>query len=650
MKSTLVFIGLVLCLLTPFAGCADKDMPLSEGNKAGLTNAIFQLNIALDGEGGMSRSGKAHPNGSTPGHSIETAIHTVHLFVVPVTSVSGGEEAEQWDQMKYGVTSISSGTFTNPIQVPVEEIPSTKMHVYVGANLSQAQVNAFKEPYDTPATEREYTTEESYYKDAINEFAPFHIDERGGVEAKSRNPENIAMFARDMLTVDVNTDNDTSGDDTAEEKKSIDIGTVYLKRMVAKVLVTCATQEGSSNGDEKNGFAPGGLSDVYYVKLTGEFTTNENAKPKGWIRQSDVYYFINNMPRRTRFLQTYTDTDNDGRKETLKPNYNLKEAMTDLDTQFSPLDFNKQKVNDIFIHYDQLELYNHNSSFKESSVWNEDTYKDLVKNGGPSANNAYNKNGIGMYTLENVFDTDGITENEMSQLMEYAAVPVVTQVSIAACFTPRFIYVTKEEWEDGMNKEEPNPIKAMKLPEHEETLEELLKDKVHEVVPANDDYRLLECPNEEVAQFILTASLRIHGRLTGNDGKDEYVPGTHGDDARYPINTYFVYSGANEAAFNTYGTASKGNKNGGDTDYAAIWPEMVPFTRGWGYYYTYINNVADGPIDDLSQSCIERNCYYILTVNSIGHMGASVTDPKYIKVYTRKAVWQDGGSGEITLH
>lgn len=642
MKRRLVFIGLGFCLLTLFSRCADQDMLLPDNGKtAGLTNAVFQLSIDFDRANGMTRTDDGtQTNDSTPGHSIERAIHSVHLFVVPVRT-SGGNEEERWDEMKYGVARLS-GTFNNPIQVPVAEIPSTKMHIYVGANLSEAQVNAFRNNTNLVPAEREYATQEKLYKNAINEFAPFDTD---GV-TRNRNPKNIAMFANEVLTVDVDADaesGDTSGDDGADEKNSINIGTVYLKRMVAKVLVTCATQKGSEQGNESEGFAPGGLPTVEYVKLTDEFTTNEGAKPKGWIRQEQVYYFVNNMPRGTRFLQTYRVDEQDNTKKTLVPNYNLKTSMEKLGTKFSPLDFIKDNVNRIFIHYDQLELYKNNSSFKVSSVWDQKTYDDLIKVGGPTTDNAYNQDGIGMYTLENVFDTEGITQSEMNQLMEYAAVPMVTQVSIAACFTPRFIYVTKEEWEK---------IKDEKF--KEESSEEVKKVSdyvtLSEVADAQGgDFWYVECENEKVAQTILTASLKIHGRLTDNDGNDEYDTNTSGEKDRYPINTYFVYSGTNEASFNTYGTASKGYIKDGK-DNVAIWPEMVPFTRGWGYYYTYINNVGNGPVDNLSQSCIERNCYYILTVNSIGHMGASVTDPKYIKVYTRKADWKEGGTGETTLH
>ena len=93
-------------------------------------------------------------------------------------------------------------------------------------------------------------------------------------------------------------------------------------------------------------------TDVNYVKITGDLE-HEN-EPKGWTRQEEVYYFVNNMPRRTKYLQVYQDKNSDGIKETLVPNYNLKETLDNLATKFSRLNFFESYYPDLpKIHHEQ---------------------------------------------------------------------------------------------------------------------------------------------------------------------------------------------------------------------------------------------------------------------------------------------------------
>lgn len=590
MKQPLIFIGLTVCLLTFFVGCTDKDLPVSHPDSegtTGLANITFQLNVALGGENGMTRA----MSDSTIGHSIETTISTLHLFVVPLT---GG--SENWEAMEYGIARLGN-TYQNPVCVTMKGVSFRQMRVYVGANMSEEQVMAFRQSKDEYEIPKDGALQ--YYYGAINQFAPFPV------EGMERDPKNIVMFARDVFSVDLDNMTQKNSDDR------INLGTVYLKRIVAKILVTCEVNE----------------TDVNYVKITGDLE-HEN-EPKGWTRQEEVYYFVNNMPRRTKYLQVYQDKNSDGIKETLVPNYNLKETLDNLATKFSPLKFDVTEIKKKYIHYDQLELYNHNQSFQKSVIWNQNEYDKLINN----KESTYNKENTGMYTLENVFGIkDGdFTDVQLAQLKNYEALPILTHVSIAAKFTPRFIFVTNEEW-NGEGEDDKSAMKKQTLADGS-----VLEAKVKKIKEYDGNYLYLICEDEEAAKKILTYSLEKHEHLT----KEDYDPDKK---YMYPAETYFAYWGTDEAYFCSYGAASKGNKEGHN------WPEMIPYTGGWNYYYTYINNEREGPVTSIGQSCIERNCYYILRVNSIGSLGSSISDPRYIKVHTLKSGWQYGGEGETTLH
>ena len=154
--------------------------------------------------------------------------------------------------------------------------------------MSEEQVMAFRQSKDEYEIPKDGALQ--YYYGAINQFAPFPV------EGMERDPKNIVMFARDVFSVDLDNMTQKNSDDR------INLGTVYLKRIVAKILVTCEVNE----------------TDVNYVKITGDLE-HEN-EPKGWTRQEEVYYFVNNMPRRTKYLQVYQDKNSDGIKETLVPN------------------------------------------------------------------------------------------------------------------------------------------------------------------------------------------------------------------------------------------------------------------------------------------------------------------------------------------
>lgn len=607
-----LFIWLGFCLSALFTGCADENMPVSlpdgEGEKTPV-DVTFQLNLAVAGNEGTTPP--AQPD-STQGNTIENRINSVQLFVVPMDDQ--GNEA--WNELIFGETNIK-GNFNNPVTVTIPEFIFNKINVYVGANMNREQTRAFiksKTGYHE-MTKDKFPT---YYQ-SINQLAPFHAQWNEG--ADDRNPENIVMFATSALSADKDNIKENRTDD---KKTTIDLGTATLKRVVAKVLLTCITGKGSGTGSE--GIAPGSLPDKDYVKTANKSGESEDSGPQGWIRQENVYYFINSMPRRVKFLQEYEDKDHDGEKEALVPDYNLRETVNELNVKFTPLKFSHEEISEVYIHYDQLELYKRNQSFRQSEVWSQTDYDNLIAD----KESAYSEDGVGMYTVENVFGVnDGdFSEDELKQMKDYTALPFLTHVSIAAKFTPRFIYVTEEEWKTMQNEKLDN-----------RPLKELTK-TVHTDDNGKNRYYLLKCDNEAVSHRILTLSLQIAGHLI-LDENAEYDP--ENNPYMFPAETFFAYFVQGEVFYCSYGTASLANPE------ERPFEEFVPYTRGWSYYYTYINNEGTGPVTSIKQSIIERNNYYILKLNSITSLGTSASDEKYIKVHTLKSDWQEGGTGGVII-
>lgn len=616
MKIGIVHIA-IICLLSWCTGCSDKDAALPHDGER--PDIVFRLRVAPDGGGSM-----AADDGTSPGHTIESTIDWLHLFIVPVEPMAGGTNDENWNKVVYQRVWASEATAPNTFRVPIGKMPSGNVNIYVGANMNNEQVVALCGTPDHSFYVKPEGNLVRYYA-AINLFAPFITNTE-----YDRNPKNIVMFSKEVLPVE-----DLPGKlKQADGQWVADIGTVALKRVVAKVLTTCVTVQGKAEGNSQQGIAPGAEPGIGYVPLANELLGNKDNEPKGWIRQQDVYYFINNMPRGLVFVQHYLDKDGDGINESLSPTYNLRDRLDALVNNLTALEFDHDEVAKYYIHYDQLELFQNNKSFQQSSVWNQGEYDELMNNPTQSE---YNKEKVGMYTLENVFGVkDGdFTDNELAQLRNYEALPLITHVSIAAKFTPRSIFVTKEEWENGKNSYGPMKDQPM-IGETDKTI----KDFVTKTSGEQTYYHLV-CHNEAVARQILTSSLEMHKKLLPEN--EEYDP--NNNPGMYPPETYFAYFGTNENFFCSYGAASLGTTD----DKTGVLEEMVPYTRGWSYYYTYINNEEEGPVTSIKQSCVERNTYYILTVKSIGTLGTSVSDPKYMKVHTSKSHWRDGGSGDITL-
>lgn len=613
MRHLILYSAWFLTLTILLTGCAEET-PFTapdNGGTNGMRTAIFRLNIAVEGDGGMTRANDW--TDKTPGDDVECKISTLHLFVVPVTATPDGEETEHWEQMIYAQARPAP---TNPAEVETSLPQTNLLNLYVAANLNYSQVQHFRNGNEANSY---YKLQYDTYETAIEELAPF----TRGTSQRT----NIAMFANEPIRVDISNIPDT---DPTDGEKHIDAGEVTLKRMVAKVLLTCESY--NNNTITPPLIAPGSEANVNYVPAKGVFISeetfgnnnnNERIGYKGWFRQENIRFYINNMPRQAKFRQIYTDTDNDGTDE-LMPNYNLRERINE-SVSFSPLTYNEQEINEWYYHYSNETLYWKGADlYQQSLVWNQNEYDILVENDDDYVNSAYHGAAVGLYTLENVYGVnDGdFTDAERAQMKSYSGLPFLTQVSIAAKFTPRVIFVTEEEWEEMIKKQADLENQTTEV-------------KTYEI--QNTTIHLLICKTEKVAQTILNQSLELANKLQ--------KPG-FSEDGKYPSDTFFSYTspGVDGISFTTYGVAKVGNTGG------EVWSNMATYRGGWIFYYTYLNNETDAPVERIEQAVIERNRYYILKLTGIGTIGESTGESNYIQVHTLKSPWRDGGEGELTLH
>lgn len=133
---------------------------------------------------------------------------------------------------------------------------------------------------------------------------------------------------------------------------------------------------------------------------------------------------------------------------------------------------------------------------------------------------------------------------------------------------------------------------------------------------------------------------------------DEQQPG-------FPENTYLSVVGEQgETEFYTYGAARTIAVELGkwtEKDDPKKLASFKAMPRGRGYYYTYVDNrkATDKPADTpptYADGQVERNVYYILTVDAFATPGRTGSEPEYIKVHTRVEAWKDGGSANVELN
>ena len=363
-----------------------------------------------------------------------------------------------------------------------------------------------------------------------------------------------------------------------------------LKRLVAKVLVAC-------KADAKG-----------YANTPDEPNTQEGLQ--GWIKRSEVQYTLNGVNKSTYIMQQVQDgTDYDA--NVTDPNQNLQDYanLYDADNETSYLTL----INGDFYYYNVTNL-----------MQNAGLYRDAA----PVDENANYTAGI--YCPENTFDAVQDAGNLSDNPSAWG---MVTSVSIKAKFTPRRLNVEGGLFDYILSHNAADLTQSVK-----DAVRALKSEVKSEFQIVDNDTYSVNCQTEEVAKAFLKYSLVYNKFLTNemlaNNG--------------FPDETYFYHSENN--GYYTYGAAKI---RYGAADNTTQLGNYQPYYDGWGFYYTYIDNRLDssknGNFTFYRHGQVERNRYYILTINSFSSPGSSVGDANYVEVNTNVLPWKNGGKGEITL-
>lgn len=416
----LCYLYIMMCVfgLLALAGCRKDAVLLTEEDTAG--RSVLVLNFSI--EGSEAASGRAVEDDSPkhPAAEWEDNIAFFHLFI------------------KY-----ADGTWEEPIpfttiggvlqyEIEMEQPDLSKETFYLGANLSTEQVQTFisqQQAKDEGQTIPAYTFTKNNF-DLVTDFSPYSTYE----ERVDRN--HIAMFctegANPVLT------------DAASNAYAVSFN---LKRMVAKVLITCRIDENIVGGADGQSYVP--------------ITSDANSDFKGWIRQTDVKYMLNGLNRQAYIMQQVDNAVTEAYANVIDPNNNLQQSAAGGNFFFQ-----------------QLEGEVENGFFRTSSVFDADRLS--ITNVDYTGNQPYTE---GIYCPENTFAVSNITlEGEQAQ---------VTHVNVAARFTPKKLYI-----EEGLTAY----IAA------DQTIPADVRDEISNLTESNG---MVECLTEAAAAQLLASSLKM---------------------------------------------------------------------------------------------------------------------------------------------
>lgn len=415
----LCYLYIMMCVfgLLALAGCRkDAMLPDEQGNAQGKT--LLVLDFTIEGHSAASRAvGDDSPE--HPAADWEDNIAFFHVFI-----------------------KHADGTWEDPIifsavndalryEIELEQADLTGETIYLGANLTTSQAVSFMEQQQAKDRNEDmppYTFTGNSFS-LVTDFSPYStFDER-----TERN--HIAMFCMEGATPKL----------TDAESNAYTVN-FSLKRMVAKVLVTCKIDENKTGGADGEQYVP--------------ITSDVNSEFKGWIRQTDVKYIVNGLNRKAYIMQQIDETAADAYANVIDPNNELSPSVP---------------ANNFFFH--QVEGEQDNSFFCPSlpfdAVRLSETNTDYV------GNNPYTE---GIYCPENTFAASDITlEGEQAQ---------VTHVNVAARFTPKKLYI-----EEGLQAY----IAA------DQTVPTDVRDEISKLTESNG---MVECLTEAAAAQLLASSLK----------------------------------------------------------------------------------------------------------------------------------------------
>lgn len=652
-----IWFLLSLAMMPFFAGCVNDDMlpdcPSEEEKPAGNVYIRLQMNLNSDGPGDSRASSRADEGSTdpatpvtdpeTPGTSKENAVNTVDILVVnAATDKLTYVESLNADQINKMLTAADGAV------VPIFAAQGQAVKIYAAVNMTEAMRRTFV--IGAAMSDLTISSTGSSYWDVINEFVPGSNGKQTELEAAGG---CIPMTGRFKIT-DKNFE--TEGDDviTISGEHFTEDNSLFVKasvsRIVAKVHVLA----------ECPGLTDMHL-DVKYVNAKdaeAEYVPgNEFANWIGWIRLDNVRYFMNGTNK-----STYIFPQSNG----IANQYALKDLNMDLFRYRNGRRFTG--FEDDFMYYSGMALHKENisaqSHFSQVEEYNKTTLYNTKAN-----SDVEDRYTAGQYCAENYFTMPDVgSENDLICTERKDAIPMITHLSIAAKLTPRSI-VVKKDYKDNMNAfvkdfvDNPETfyrkygLKPTDFTDSDaDRWNNTIKDRYFKNVTDESVYRneflIIKTASEADAADIINWSLMGNKLWSGDDADFER--------SKYPASTFFVYDtqyDGEQAAGATWNQRylylTAGAVNAAKDDNAKIKTYSVPHVGGWGYYYTYLdqlNQAVNDKVPPYRASQVTRNTYYIVTVSNFGYPGGSITRPEFIKVNTVPVGWDYVGRGHVNLH
>ena len=649
----------ILVAVACFAGCNEDTIREDFPEKEEITGNVyirFRMNLSGNGIPGGTRAGDGTiPKDETPGADKENAVNTIDLLVYDAESDKltdivpvGAEQIEQFKK--------------NPdynFYVSVYAGKGQKVKIYAAVNMTERMRQQFN--FSRSGNAVSLSSAHNDYRDVIEEFVP-------GSAGKQEMLENCnggcipmtGQFVIDDIGGEIEI---TEGHATKEDALQVKAD---VSRIVAKIHVLATmTEEFTLSTGEKVKYAHAEDKTSNSEQPSGE-ATEDYTNWIGWIRLKDVRYMPNAVNKSTYLFPQANN------KEGLCPwkdlNMDLESYVVggqDIDMGFDTPAWAKDYVfyNGVSLHKENISAAGH---LAQAEAYDETRYDKTVNE--PYSGDRYTK---GMYCPENYFDTPTTHGDAFGNYEE--ALPMVTHVSIAARLTPRRIVIVKDyankmdAFVKGYKDKKEEFLGQYGLTTGDFTDEDVNRwEEIKKSYDAEgrkyfsgtdnlyrEDFRIIKTDSDADAADIINWSLKINKLWSRNAADFE--------NGKYPDGTFYVYNvkydnlqvapsaidwkqGYLYLTAGAVATATTGNID--------IKTYSVPHLGGWGYYFTYLDQLGQtqNGKTPYTASQVTRNTYYLITVGNFGMPGGSISRPEYIRVNTEAVGWDYAGRGEINLH
>ena len=636
-----------------FAGCSDdvlrEDLP-EEEKPAGNVYIRLQMNLNSDGPAGSRAASRAGEDSTTPettpGTHQEEVVNTVDILVFDAAT------DKQTDIVFLDETQVGQITSAGGLVVPIFAKQGQTVKIYAAVNMTAAMRQFFT--LGSTGTNFTLSSTGNSYWDVINEFVPGSNGKQTTLETAKGCIPMTGQFKVESVSAD-DTDNTAGsgeitikGHTTKDDPLSVKAD---VSRIVAKVHVLAKTEEHTVTSGEK----------VQYA-FAKEQINNTESEWIGWIRLENVRYILNGTNKSTYIFPQANNTESQ---------YPWKDRNMDLAHYRNGRMFSNYE-ND-FMFYDGMSLHRENISPTSHFAQAEQFVKERLDNTKEEPAPTPDPYTAGLYCLENYFDTPTAnSDDDQFYDTRVDAIPMITHLSIAAKLTPRSI-VVRENYKDRMdgfvkeyNDNHDNFRKKYGLTAGDFTDEDATRWKTlseryskskdgdyfkDEQFVYRTEFRIIKTESEADAADLINWSLMINNLWSGDDADFE--------NGKYPASTFYVYDTkydgeqTAEATWNQrYLYLTAGAVNAATDTNIKIKTYSVPHIGGWGYYYTYLDQLQQtvNGKTPYKASQVTRNTYYLVTVGNFGFPGGTVTRPEYIKVNTVPVGWDYSGRGDINLH